>query len=262
MMKVILIALLFAVAACDTYKHYHYNGTMARASAEQTIFGAIFVEFLKNTNASYIAGMSVSKTRVHTPFELAGKFAKVEVKSDNSFVINVTINEAKWDNKKFAAQGNMIIVGTWDKATVDAYVVDTKTQMVYKLHAQAIRSPCGYYSMPEAATRAGFLVGEKARLYKAANVLNHALWGYAFIHTFNCKYYLEKFGTVTNETKPGALIVGKDGKHCAVVDKEGDKFIQSHTTKDKVMLTPMTMLKTFFPQGYVLKEYDCKVHLY
>ncbi|MDR3548385.1 MAG: hypothetical protein P4M11_09010 [Candidatus Pacebacteria bacterium] len=69
--------------------------------------------------------------------------------------------------------------------------------------------------------------------------------------------FATKFKTVS-QIKPGFLIIGEDGKHCAVVDKEGDKFVHVNPNTKKVALTPLSRIGEFFKDGYIVKDYsDC-----
>ncbi len=258
-MKVILVATLLAVAACEGEKHYMYGGAMTRGGEKRHTFGAMYIK----DNMAFIGGMSMNSSHIHCGFELSGKFSKIEYKEDKSFVINATLSAGKWMNISFPATGYMSIVGTWENATVVVIAMDTKRKMEYTLHVKASKSVCGYNTMAEAAVRASYVLDEGTNVYHAADVLNHAVWGYAYIQKFSCKYYKDSFGTKIDATKPGAIIVGKDGKHCAIVDKEGSKLIQSHPSKDKVMQVPITAgtLRVYFPKGYIIKEYACKARL-
>ena len=53
----------------------------------------------------------------------------------------------------------------------------------------------------------------------------------------------------TDKAAPGMIIVGKDGKNCAIIDNEGDKFIHSNPIKKVVTETPLVMVNQFFTNG-------------
>eukprot|EP00826_Nyctotherus_ovalis_P058059 TRINITY_DN795_c0_g1_i1.p3 TRINITY_DN795_c0_g1~~TRINITY_DN795_c0_g1_i1.p3 ORF type:complete len:114 (+),score=34.89 TRINITY_DN795_c0_g1_i1:198-539(+) len=110
--------------------------------------------------------------------------------------------------------------------------------------------------MEEAARRAQYLVGESHSTYRGNHLLNHAVYGYAYLRT-TCMDYLKSVGTPIQHEKPGALIVGNDGMYCAIVDHEGTKFIHSDPGRRKIVISPMAMVKNYFRKGYTMKEYKC-----
>jgi len=256
-MKVIAILLLFAALAfCDDRKYFHYNGTMKVKTDDTTIFGPIFVEFRKTENLTIIAGMSVIN-RVHTPYELSAKFHHYITKPDGSFVINATCVEARLGKKTFSKlKGIILMEGTWEHAHLTGKCEAADGSVSLEPKAEAVKNPCEFYPMEEAAIKAGYLVGEHSEVYGAANVLSHAVYGYAYLK-MSCKDYLKTVGQETKDLKPGVLIIGTDGEHCGIIDREGDKFIHSNPVKKEVTMNPMTMAKDFFKKGFVLKEYKC-----
>lgn len=254
-MKFLAILFLIAFAVCDEVHYFRYNGTMEVGSNKGIIFGPLFFEFKAKSNLTYIGGMFV-KDKVHTPFEFGAKITTIAYKEDKSFVINATFIEGKWEKKVLRVHGNVVIEGTWDKVTYKGIAEDTAGKTKYVIDAIAEKVACPYYPMPEAAVRAGYLVGEKASVYQAPHVLNHAVFGYAYLN-YNCKYYHDQVGKETKELKPGVVVVGVDSAHCAIIDREGDKFIHSNPVKKEVTSNPVTMLKDYFKKGWILKEYSC-----
>eukprot|EP00826_Nyctotherus_ovalis_P049048 TRINITY_DN585_c0_g3_i2.p2 TRINITY_DN585_c0_g3~~TRINITY_DN585_c0_g3_i2.p2 ORF type:complete len:106 (+),score=24.67 TRINITY_DN585_c0_g3_i2:70-387(+) len=93
-------------------------------------------------------------------------------------------------------------------------------------------------------------------VYKPNHLLNHAVYGYAYLST-TCLDYLRDVGTPIEREKPGALIVSNDGTYCAIVDHEGHKFIHSSPSKRRIIMTPMSLVVYYFRNGYTIKEYKC-----
>lgn len=257
-MKVILLACLLVLACCEESFTYHYKGDMiVNKQNSVKVSGPIYIDFLKTINVTLISGMHMVGS-VHTPFGLISKLTSVKMEG-GKIDIEGTCMEGGWgENRKlFDMEGTLKITGTHDKIHYVLNCTHKPTELYFKINADGVFTKCPYYLPPEAAKRAHLLVGESTEKYQAHNVLNWAMLGYPyFMNIKNCSIYLTQFTNVT-EIKPGFLVIGKDGAHCGVFDREGDKFIHSNPATKKVSDTPNSQLKTYFPKGYVLKEYKC-----
>ena len=259
-MKIWVLVLLVTMSLCDDIHYFHYGGSMSVNNDNGVIFGRYMFEPKNPHNMTYIAGMYV-KNGVHTPFEFAAQATSFVKKEDGSFIITATCVEGRWAQKAIPKlHGTAMITGTWEKAIYNCSCQDATGATKYTAVANGEKSPCAFYNMTEAATRAQYLVGLKSDDYGPAHVLNHAVYGYPYITAYNCKYYHDSFGKITKDAKAGVVIVGNDSAHCAIIDKEGDKFIQSNPVKKEVTINPLTMLKDYFKKGYVYKEYKCATY--
>lgn len=253
-MKILGLVLLLAVVLGDETHFFHQEGEMWIGDKKGKTFGVIIAEFLKNTRLLHIAGMHV-KDGVHTPFYITGKIAAFIENPDNSFVINATAYEGMFGQKTFKdLMGSATLKGTWDKAQYVGQYLSESSHLGFDTTGKG--HPCQYYSMEEASERAVYLVDEPHANYKGNHVLNHAIFGFAYLD-MGCEDYLKEVGTPIKKEKPGAIIVGNDSKYCAIVDKEGNKFIHSDPAKKKVIMSPMSMIGAYFRGGYTIKEYKC-----
>eukprot|EP00831_Metopus_contortus_P068153 TRINITY_DN6089_c0_g1_i8.p1 TRINITY_DN6089_c0_g1~~TRINITY_DN6089_c0_g1_i8.p1 ORF type:complete len:162 (-),score=30.25 TRINITY_DN6089_c0_g1_i8:34-519(-) len=109
----------------------------------------------------------------------------------------------------------------------------------------------------EAASRAALLVGENTHQYSECNVLNYAIFGYPYLHNHNVTFYTN-FGSKIESAKVGAVIVGSN--HAAIVTSSGDSFIHAHEDHHDghIVESKLSDIKTYFPNGYVFREYICK----
>jgi hypothetical protein len=257
-MKAILLTLLLALALCDEMHYLHYKGGNLVVNTEPAVKveGPIFIEFLKTMNITAIAGMHL-KGSVKTPFGFSARIVSFN-KSGDKIDIRANCTEASWGVKPLhGMKGEVRITGTFQKAEYYGWCYHEATKQNFSITATGNYVKCPIYLPPEAAVRARILVGEKAEGYQPIHVLNFAVMGYPYINSIaNCSWWLDKF---TNQTapKPGYVIVGKDGAHCGILDKEGDKVIHSNPAKKLVTETPLSLINEFFKNGYVLKEYHC-----
>lgn len=250
----IVLAILFAGSLAGI-QYFRHEGKMVAKKEAGVVFGPHYLEYAQNINRTITAGMFVNSKRVHTPFAITSKIQKIEVEN-NYYRISGVCHEMMWGMKSLVpVSGITYMNGTMEKMTFSANCKYGGQE--YVINTTANYSKCAFYSMAEAAIKAHYLIGESSEAYKAAHVVNHAVFGYSYLTGKDCKYYLTTFGKETNSTTPGVIIVSKKATHCAIVDREGDKFVQSNAAKKQVTSNPLTMLKTFFPDGYVLKAYSC-----
>lgn len=255
-MRILALFLVLAVAFCDKTDFYHVEGSMDVNNENGKVFGVVINEFLKSINMTYMAGMYV-KNNVHTPFEFGTKIVDMKKLPDDRIAYNISCVEGKLGKhniKKISGNATMIIY--LKNMILNGKFESPADHLKFEFKVAGILYPCAYYTMPEAAKRAGYLVGEKYTAYKPVHVLNHAVFGYAYMR-YTCLDYLKNVGNPIEKEKPGAVIIAKDGSYCAIVDHEGDKFIHSNPSKRKVIMTPMNMIGYYFRKGYVMKEYSC-----
>lgn len=218
--------------------------------------GMILVELMQGMNISIITGM-YTRGGVHTPFSIVTNNTRY-VKVGDHIEIDGECWRIEWGTKFLEDPvGKVRINGTWQKLSYSFVATSNNKKNTYELNATGILTKCGFYPPLEASRRAHLLIGEKAETYQPVHVINYAVWGFPYIyHVPSCKWYLEKF-PASDETKPGFLIVGKDGKNCGILDKDAENLIHSNPVKKKVTSTPLPLIKDFFPEGYVIKQYKC-----
>jgi len=254
-MRTLFLALLALAVFCEEFHYFHYKEGQIIVDKEKPVksTGPIFVEFLKTINITSIAGMHVSGT-VYTPWAFGAKIISYKKEGEN-FQVIANCTEGAWGLKSMKLIGQIRVSGQWLKnANFQGWCADLATKKNYTVQAEGVYSKSPLYNPPEAAVRAQLLVGQTAENYQPVHVLNFAAIGYPYVNMIkNCTFYLQ-FKNAT-EAKPGYFIVGNDGAHCAIVDKEGDKFIQSNPAKKLVTLNPVSMIKDFFKNGYNYKVY-------
>lgn len=88
----------------------------------------------------------------------------------------------------------------------------------------------------------------------AAELVDYSVRGY-YISSHSCSDY-KKLYKIVDSSAPGLVILAEDGSYCAIVDKEGDKFVHVHPKTGMVTLTPLVRIGEFF-KTYAFKSYDC-----
>ena len=257
-MKILLLGLLVVglVSGADERHFFHSTGTMRiNNDPAASVEGPIAVQFVSSMNVTAISGM-LNNGGTKTPWGFISQNRKVTYR-DNKVIIETECWAGQWGTKQyFPLKGQLILEGTWQQATYKGwcYVDSRKANLTFDLNGKYSKSQ--FYEPVEAGRRAVVLVGEKGETYQSHHVLNFAYLGFPYMDSVtSCKWYAGNCAAATH-TGAGFAIVGKDNRHCAIIDKDGDNFVQSNPVKKVVTLTPLTMLKDFFPNGYTLHE--CK----
>lgn len=227
----ILLISVFALIKCDEMHFYHYKeGTMKMKNDQPIkISGSIFVELLEPFNITIVSGLHI-KNGVETPFYEVAQIAKY--KRDNDKIdFEGTCLEVSWGTKTSACTGEMKLKGTWNESHYESHTINSETKAEWDIHLLAHYAQCPVYPPPEAAQRVKVLLNQPSEQFAPVNVLNYAIMGFAYIKDVaDCSFYAQNFWNMT-EPKPGFIIVGKDGKHCGIMDHEGDKFYHSNPAK-------------------------------
>jgi len=258
LMKVILflLCIIFTVFCDEAHLYFFKDGTYKMNNeAISKVDGPFYAILLNVANVTTIAGMQISTI---SPFSFDGKITNV-IRTGDHVEIDSECYEGEYKGKKYQLTGKIKIIAhaDWSEATYQGKCENAANKLTWEIHADGKQSKCDFYPAQEAANRAAVLVGQNGETFQAVNVLNYPIFGYPYVsHVKDCSWFLKKFKTVT-QAKPGYVIVGTDGAHCAIIDKDGDKFIQSNPVKKEVTLTPLILASTFFPKGYVIKEYIC-----
>eukprot|EP01022_Parablepharisma_sp_SALTPOND_P027584 TRINITY_DN66_c0_g1_i2.p1 TRINITY_DN66_c0_g1~~TRINITY_DN66_c0_g1_i2.p1 ORF type:complete len:272 (-),score=24.86 TRINITY_DN66_c0_g1_i2:115-930(-) len=259
MSKILFVLLVcLAVVSCDNHYFTYADGKMKRNDESETkIFGSMAVVTGPRHNYVEIDGMYQGSK--HMPFALVFDIQSSTQQGDQ-ITITGNCEKGAWDGESIdTLKGEYKITGTWDKAVFEGNCMNSDSTLAFGVNLEATKYDCEVYKAEDAAARAQYLIGESKDHFLAAHVLNFAYYDYPYINVLrSCRYYLVHFGEDTTEEKPGYAIISKDGRHCAIIDKEGDKFIHTHPIKKQVEATPMSMLKNFFRSGYVIRTVPCK----
>ncbi len=256
-MKATFFLCLLATAVLCQKMHYsfHYkNGdlTINKGSAGK-INGPVMLEFLSYSNNTNIGGMYVSGS-TKSSFYFHSITRRYESKS-GSFAIEADCLEGNWGLQALRKMsGKVTVVGKFG-SFIDIQGTCTTADRSRNFTFKANGTPSNAtYTPAEGAKRAMMLVGQKSTDYRPVDMVNFAVFGYPYVQTVSCRWFLN-YNRNETEAKPGYVIVGKDGRHCGIVDPEGDKFVQSNQAKGSVTLNTLTTAQQFFPKGFFYHRY-------
>ena len=252
-MKAILAVCLFLVGLSYA-EHYYFQVTEGQMTINKGKPGKFSgVSHLENSfGFSTFSGTYVDGSNF-TPFTIGGMILKFD--NNGKIDVDATCTEGSWDKKAFRPEGKVKLTGTLTDVTYHVDCEDKASKIHWEITGKAKASKCTQYSPIEAAVRAKDTIGKHAEDFSAVQVVNYAIIGYKYT-IGKCKDYLDNFKKV-DKSSAGFAIVGKDGEHCGIMDKDGDKFIHTNPVKKLVDETPLAMAKNFFKNGYVFVDCSC-----
>jgi len=254
-MKILFVFLLLGLALCDRKYFIYKDGNLQRKDeAKASIFGHL--EIMNEGRDNYVELNGFFLGAVHSPFAFIFDLPKMNF---NEGEATGECKSGAWDHDRLKLTGKYTVTVGEDFVKFEGHCVSTDNQKSYKIDFIGNSTKCLVYQPPEPAIRVMYLIDEPTSRYRPSHVLNFAYYDYPFLDVLNnCRFYLNNFGTVETEPKPGYAIVGKDGMHCGVIDREGTKFIHANPSRKEVTLTSLAVVDTFFRNGYVFKSVPCK----
>jgi len=248
-MKFFIFCLLISFYPCSSYPFFRFNGTLTRENENPiTVSGTSYRWSLWDFVGLDIYAMDYSTM---TPFLLKAGTSGMITESWNDklhcssiqygleyprrLVGVISIREFL-DGILFNAE---CYTSTDDRLVFKSFNVDTKKRS---------------YSQKEAGFRAKFLIDQPESKYKPCNVIHFAILDYPYFGGY-CNEYLRSDYPEVPGPEPGAIMVGTDGKHCAILDNEGTKFIQSNPAVGKVTYDSIAVAQRYFPNGIIYKRY-------
>ena len=149
--------------------------------------------------------------------------------------------------------GTGVLTGSWDKSEFKGECY-TRTGDLWIFKSSNVKSQTFYYPPKEAGLRAKFLIDQPRSKYRSVQVINFAIFDYPYFGG-GCNIFLDSEFPDAPGPEPGAIMVGKDGDHCAILDNEGTKFIQSNYEARRVTYDSIALADRYFPKGIIYKRY-------
>lgn len=246
MKSLIFVSLILAITCQVPEMHYfRYKEGSLKVGDDFTfeIFGSFF--HIEQGGEMMMQFAGTERTTM-TPFMIVGSTEGAGLSFEYKCLGVMMLGE---ENKKLT--GTIKFEGTWDKAIVSGDCVsEAGEHWIFK--SEGVKSDSMFYPPVEAGLRAKYLVGRSSDICEAPAVIMYAIADMPFTD-IPCQFFTT-FDDLPGP-EPGAVIVGDDAEHCAIVDNEGDKFIHSNPIKDKVTYESLALVHQYFPNGFTYKAY-------
>jgi len=249
-MKFIIFCLLVSFCLCLERRVFRYkNGTFTKGNKSPiTISGSLY--YFKEPYRIQLRffGMDYS-TMTPIILVLDGNDATttgIEIKLDCYYARDGL-------EKEEYLSGTGVLTGSWDESEFKGECY-TRTRDLWMFKSSNVKSQTFWYPPKEAGLRAKFLIDQPISKYKAANIILFAIHDYPYFN-LTCGYYLDPDFPDAPGPEPGAIMVGNDKNHCAILDNEGTKFIHSNSEARKVTYDSIALTERYFPKGVIYKRY-------
>jgi len=248
MKKVLIIVLILLAINGSLENSYHYKDGSIQIGKNPALKTDGSFSIQDSYHTVKIFGLFIKGT-AKTPFSIVGYYQAAPQNADFTEITGVCYR-GNTIHKGFSLKGTFKINYSNDYADYTALCENSDTGEQWIMSAHGIASN-DIYSPSEAAERAAILLGESTDDYDSADIVNFAVIGYPYSSLeVSCKWYIESFPRA-DKPMPGFVMVSTNGKRCAILDNEGDKFIHTDFEKGVVTLTPLVLAKNFFPDGFV-----------
>jgi len=249
-MKFIIFSLLVSFCLSSELHAFRYkNGTFAKGNKSPiTISGSLYYQELWNEIQILFFGMDYSTM---TPLLL---YLEAEGTTTTGIEIKLDCVGARHglENSE-RLSGTSVLTGSLDKPEFKGECY-TETGDLWMFKSSNVKSQTFYYSQKEAGLRAKSLIDQPISKYKPPEIIVFAIFDYPYLN-WECEDFLHSDFPDAPGPEPGAIMVGKDGTHCAILDNEGTKFIQSNSEARKVTYDSIAVAERYFPNGIIYKRY-------
>jgi len=248
-MKFIIFCLLISFHLSSPVQTFRFkNGTFTKGNnIPTTISGSLYHFKVRELIIVMLCGMDYSTM---TPLIFVSG-TKNKTTTDIELKLDCWTIQHGLEERELLS-GTAVLTGSWEKAEFKAECyTPLGDRLMFK--SSNVKSETIYYSQKEAGLRAKFLIDQPTSKYRPDDVVYFAIFDYPYADE-GCEKILSSFPDAPGP-EPGAIMVGKDGRHCAILDNEGTKFIQSNFAAKKVTYDSIALAQKYFPNGIYYKRY-------
>lgn len=248
---ILCITALTAAATDENLRVFRYtNGTHIRG---KTQYGSI-------SGTLWQMPVQIAYFGMHTPTMVPFFFMGMLIGAPNGA-------DSKYRCLAFRTPAGMLVQlkGTADvKGTEERVemVGDCETQEgeVLKFRSTNNRSKTMFFPPKEAGYRVRALIGRSSSFFTPASIIYYAFLDapYLIDKSKSCGAEFEHYPDAEG---PGAgiVILGRDGRNCAMLDNEGTKFVHIHPVTREIREDSIALVKIYFPNGHEYKGYPNEV---
>lgn len=248
--------LIFFTFLLTVYSQGHDHHTFRYKGGDFTVGNGPVVKlegttFYDKSNGIHIVNFVGMDFNTMTPVIIFG-YNETE-KSNPVDVVYTCLGGMIGKNDPKVLQGKFTIKGTWEEARIEGSCYNN-TSEPWKFNASIIKVADRFFKPEEAGLRARIFIGKKPNDFSAPQVVMYSIIDYPYF-TADCNDFLTMAFPDILYPEKGAIIVGKDGKHCGIINDRGTEFINSCKDRPKIEEIPLAMIGKYFPQGVVYKRY-------
>jgi len=253
-MKSIIFCLLISFCLCFGWDVFRYkNGTFTKGNKSPIIIsGSLYYRESSSATEVLLFGMDYSTM---TPILLVLRYPKTTTTGIEIKLHCLYAQHGLEDYEGLSGTG--VLTGSLDKPEFKGECY-TQTKDLWMFKSSNVKSETQFYPPKEAGLRAKFLIDQPTSKYGPADIILFAIVDYPYFDKY-CDYFLDSYFPDGPGPEPGAIMVGKDGNHCAILDNEGTKFIQGNSEARRVTYDSIAVAERYFPKGIIYKRYPSYV---
>ena len=249
-MRFLIFCLLVSFCLCDESRYFRSrNGTFIRGNRNPITFsGTLQYDQGSSYINVYLYGMDYTTM---TPVYLALMYGDKLATDDNVHLDCWSVRHGLETFQDLSGSSYLTLYSDGCELSAACY---TKTGDLWIFKSSNVETKKQYYSPKEAGFRAKFLVDQPKLKYGPQDVITFAAFDIPY-YCSRCNYFLYSWYPVAPGPEPGAIMVGKYGDHCAILDNEGTKFTHSNPVAGKVTYDSIAVARRYFPSGIFYKKY-------
>lgn len=251
-MRFLIFFIFLLTAYSQEHNHYTFRykeGSFAIGDQLQLkLEGTTFYDKSNEVHAVTFVGMDLNTM---TPLMISGESSGGKIDPMDTDYKCLKGKLGKSDTK--FSSGTFSIKGNWTEAKIEGSCLNNTLNPWKFSAASIVKATDRFFGPEEAGLRARAFIGKDSGDFSASQVIIYSIIDYPYF-TVRCEDFLTiSFPDILYPEK-GAIIVGKDGKHCGIINDKGTSFIHSQGT-EKIQEIPLAMISRYFPLGVVYKKY-------
>jgi len=149
--------------------------------------------------------------------------------------------------------GTIKLEGDWNKTKITGGCkIKNTSSEIWNFTSNATRSQGLLYEPEVAGKRARNLLGKKKHDIDETHVILYSVLDYPYFAN-NCSFYFRPGFVDVYYPEKGAIIVGKNGENCGIIDDKVIKFI--HGVNGTIVETLLAGMGKYFEKGVMYKKF-------
>ena len=244
-MRFLIFCLLVSFCLCSEDRYFRFTNAISIKGNKNpiTLSGNLHYWDWGDTKV-YFYAMDYSTMN---PLKLSLE-RKSKLTTDRKVDLNCSAAQDGRESEALSGKAYLTFYNGGSELSAECY---TKTGDLWLFKSFNVEAEKYYYSQKEAGFRAKFLIGQPKSKYDPFNVIGFAIVDDPYYYR-SCEAFFQYSDAPGPE--PGAIILGKDKKHCGILDDEGTKFIHTNPIAGKVTYDSIAVAQRYFPNGIVYKR--------
>jgi len=246
-MRLLIFCLLVSFCLCDDHRYFRFTNAISIKGNEnpRTLSGTLRYWETPNDVNVWFNSMDYSTM---TALQLVLK-DKIDLTIDTKLDLYCSAAQDGRESEVLSGYAYLRFYSGGSELEAECY---TQTGDLWTFKSFSTETKKQYYPQKEAGFRAKFLIDQPKSKYGPSNVIGFAIEDNPYFYD-SC----ERFSRYSDAPGPeaGAVMLGKDEKHCAILDDEGTKFIHTNPVAGKVTYESIAVAERYFPNGVLYKRW-------